>query len=249
MKKEVYRTVFKKEILCEFVEPAKESSRVIILCSGMPGYPAKRELLERLSKRGYWVFLPRYRGTWESKGSFLKYSPEKDIKDVVDSVHHEITELWNKKKFRIENPKIFVLGWSFGGPAVILNSSDKRVKKVLAISPVIDWRIDSKIEPMDKELEYMKTGFHGSYRCRDSDWKRLAEGKMYNPIDEIDRVDAKKIWIMQALDDESVNPGPSKVFARKTGCKITLFKKGGHSISYKVLKKRRFLRKIDRWFD
>ncbi|MEK7212119.1 MAG: hypothetical protein AAB686_00385, partial [Patescibacteria group bacterium] len=81
-----YRTRFKKEIVAEFLPPLgrkPKKNRVIILCGGHPGTPSKPQIVEFWAKKGYWVFNPRYRGSWESSGTFLKYSPEKDILDVI----------------------------------------------------------------------------------------------------------------------------------------------------------------------
>jgi dipeptidyl aminopeptidase/acylaminoacyl peptidase len=81
-----FRTRFKKEIVAEFLPPARPRKRqkVIILCDGMPGMPRKQALMEFLAAKGYWVFYPRYRGSWESGGKFLQKSPERDILDVID---------------------------------------------------------------------------------------------------------------------------------------------------------------------
>ncbi|NBD74198.1 hypothetical protein GVX82_04125, partial [Patescibacteria group bacterium] len=66
------RTRFAKDIVCEFLPPTKHSSKVAIVAAGAPTYPGKRtEFAHFLAEQGYWVFVPRYRGTWESSGAFL----------------------------------------------------------------------------------------------------------------------------------------------------------------------------------
>jgi len=57
------RARIKNKIISEFVPPSKKSNKVIILCGGMPGYPAKKELMFFLAEKGFWVFSPRYRGS------------------------------------------------------------------------------------------------------------------------------------------------------------------------------------------
>src|ERR1051325_8928015 len=88
------RTRIKKEIVCEFVPPVRPTRRVIILCGGMPGYPGNRGLFSFLSKKGFWVFAPRYRGSWESGGEFLRISPHKDIQDVIEAIPKGFKDLW-----------------------------------------------------------------------------------------------------------------------------------------------------------
>ena len=65
------RTRFAKDIVTEFFPPARKTKRqkVVIICGGMPGMPGSSYLLEFFSKKGFWVFNPRYRGTWESGGA------------------------------------------------------------------------------------------------------------------------------------------------------------------------------------
>src|SRR5579872_2881127 len=122
----MFRTRFKKQILTEFTPPARvgKKQRVIVLCDGMPSIPRKQPLAEWLAAKGYWVFYPRYRGSWESGGEFLAKSPEEDIRDVIDALPHGFKDLWTGNIYKIQPDKLFVIGASFGGPAAILLSRD-----------------------------------------------------------------------------------------------------------------------------
>lgn len=107
----ILRTRFAKDIVCEYVRPASRSNRVIILCSGMPSYPGRREaLMEFLSSKGYWVFVPRYRGTWESEGEFMRKSPHVDVLDVIKELSTGFTDLWSGKLIKIPRPQINLIG-------------------------------------------------------------------------------------------------------------------------------------------
>ncbi|HLC99350.1 MAG TPA: prolyl oligopeptidase family serine peptidase [Patescibacteria group bacterium] len=240
----VLRTRIKREIVAEFILPVGRSNKVIILCGGMPGYPAKKELMFFLADKGYWVFLPRYRGTWESDGSFLKKSPHEDVIDVIDSLSSGFTDLWNNKRHKIKNPKIHLIGSSFGGPAVILASKDKRVKKAVAFSPVIDWRVETKLEPLDWMGKFTKSAFGNGYRFKQKDWDKLKSGKFYNPITEIKTLNKNKLYIIHAKDDEVVYANDSVKFAKELGCKITLLQKGGH-LSTSMLLKAAFWKRVE----
>ena len=82
----MYRTRFKKDIVAEFLPPSRKlkKQKVIIICDGMPSIPSKQLLMKFLSKKGYWVIFPRYRGAWESDGEFLDKSPHEYIIDIID---------------------------------------------------------------------------------------------------------------------------------------------------------------------
>jgi len=144
----MFRTRFKREILAEFLPPARpgKKEKVIILCDGMPSMPRKQALAAFLSRKGYWVFYPRYRGAWESDGQFLEKSPHEDIRDVIDELPKGIREVTFGQRFALSPEAVFVIGGSFGGAAAILASLDPRVKKAIANCPVVDWAILAKSE-------------------------------------------------------------------------------------------------------
>lgn len=242
------RTRIKGKIIAEFVSPIKKSDRVIILCGGMPSYPAKKDLMFFLAEKGYWVFSPRYRGSWESDGWFLERSPHLDIIDVIDMLSSGFVDLWNNKKYRIENPKIYLIGSSFGGPAVILASEDRRVKKAVAFSPVTDWKAETKLEPIDRLGKFTRDAFGNGYRFKQKNWDKLKSGTFYNPMAEIKKLNKNKIYIIHTKDDEVVYADTSVEFAKKLGCKITLLKKGGH-LSTSNLMKAEFWNRINKFLS
>lgn len=225
-----FRTRIKKDIVCEFLLPAKKiSKKVIILCGGMPSFPgAKLEFMQFLSKKGYWVFAPRYRGSWESGGEFLKISPDRDVAEVCDVLSSGFKDLWSKKIYKISNPEIYVIGSSFGGAASILSLKDKRVKKAVAISPVVDWRKESKSEPMDFLYEFVKNAFGRGYNLNKKNWDKLKSGDFFNPISKIKLLDPKKLLIIYTKDDKVVNFRPTKMFSKNLGCETIFLKRGGH---------------------
>jgi len=232
----ILRTRFKKEIVCEFLPPARKSNRVIILTSGIPSVPAKKEVMEFLSKKGYWVFFPRYRGTWESDGRFLKISPHKDIIDIIDQLPKGFPNLWNNERFKIQSGKIYIIGSSFGGAAALLASRDARIAKVFLFSPVIDWQALSKVEPLDWLYDFMKTAFGNGYRLNRASWNKLKSGRFYNPIRHTNEIDGRKVFIIHAKDDKITPWRPARKFARLTGSKIIFLNKGGHMGGSNILR-------------
>ncbi|MEK7169732.1 MAG: prolyl oligopeptidase family serine peptidase, partial [Patescibacteria group bacterium] len=254
---EILRTRFKKDIVCEFLPPAsaktlrrsklaRPSDKVIIFCKGMPGLPRFPQVLEFWAKKGYWVFLPRYRGTMESNGEFLKKSPHLDILDVIDELPKGFVDLWSGKSYKLsaKSYKLFIFGGSFGGPAAILCSRDPRVTKAVAFAPVIDWEAPSKEEPMDKLGAFIQKGFGNCYRFSKKNWNRLSHNEFYSPITLLSSpqfreglgrggvpekpFDGKKLLIFHAINDRSVPYSCTKKFAAKTGAKLITLGTGGH---------------------
>ncbi len=236
------RTRFKKEIVAEFLPPARYNSkkpqRVIIFCSGAPGVPRHREMLRFWSRKGFWFFYPRYRGTWESNGSFLKLSLERDILDIIDQLPRgfEYLTVRGKKRMKVKPAAIYLIAGSFGGPAGILASRDPRVSKVICVSPVVEWRAPSKAEPMDFFQKFLQFGFGNGYRFNRRDFRKLKSGRFYNPLPRSREIDGKKLLIYHAKDDESVRWNEVVKFAKLTGAKLILRKRGGHLSSSILMK-------------
>jgi alpha-beta hydrolase superfamily lysophospholipase len=226
--KYLLRTRFAKNIVAEFLPPAKKSNKVIILCQGMPSVPEKEELVRFLSNKGFWVIFPRYRGTWESNGSFLEKSPHQDILDIIAELPKGITNLWDGKKYKIAPKQIYLLGSSFGGPAAILASRNKKVNKAVVLSPVTDWQSQEKTEDLDQLEKFTRLAFDQAFRYSLKDWQKLKTGKFYNPMAEIDNINAGKILIIHAKDDKTVDYRTSQKFSRLTNAKLILLPKGGH---------------------
>jgi hypothetical protein len=108
---QMFRTRFNGGIVAEFLPPARagKEHRVIVLCDGMPSIPRKQPLAEFLSRKGYWVFYPRYRGAWESEGIFLERSPHEDILDVIGDLPKGVADLAFGQKFSVSPGKVFVI--------------------------------------------------------------------------------------------------------------------------------------------
>lgn len=244
------RTRFARDIVTEFLPPAQTGKRraqaggkerVIVLCDGMPSIPRKQGLAEFLAEKGYWVFYPRYRGAWESGGKFLEWSPHLDILEVIDGLRREIRELAFGQRFLVRPDEIFVIGGSFGGAAAILCSLDERVRKVLANCPVVDWGILRKAEKTETSnpnyAAYIRAAFGSAYRLTDRNWRKLYTGKFYNPAHHVEEIDAAKVMIFHAMDDPNVPYRSVVNFARQTGVKLRLLRRGGHLNTDMVVRK------------
>jgi pimeloyl-ACP methyl ester carboxylesterase len=249
----MFRTRFKDEIVAEFLPPARtqKEQRVIILCDGMPSVPRKQPLCEFLSRKGNWVFYPRYRGAWESAGVFLKRSPHQDILDVIDELPKGWKESALGQNFSVRPDNIFVIGGSFGGAAAILCSLDPRVTRVIANCPVVDWSILNKSEKCETSkpsyAAYIREAFGNGYRLSDKNWKKLQGGRFYNPMYRVREINPLKIMMFHAKDDPSVPWRSVERFARRTGAKLKLLARGGHLQTEVTVRK--YWPQISRFFE
>lgn len=217
-----------KGVVAEFLPPQTKKARgVIIFCPGAPSMPGKYPLMEFCAKKGYWFFALRYRGTWESEGEFLKESPHLDVAQCMDGLK-SFRSAWSGEEFVIKNVPIYLIGNSFGGPAVLLNSKDKRVTKVVAICSVADWRAKSD-EGCDVFIKELQRGFPGAYRGKVSSLRNMFAGKLYNPLTMTDSIDGTKCILLHNTGDRICRVAPIKKLHAKIGGKLKLYKRKDHS--------------------
>ena len=244
----ISRTRFKKEIVTEFIKPKNSRSRkVLILCQGMPSVPKKNSVMEFFAEKGYWVFFPHYRGTWESDGQFLQKSPHKDVLDILDGLEKGFTDFWTDKTYTLQPKEVVLVGSSFGGAAVLLASIDKRVDRVLALSPVCDWREDSKVEPLPWLRDFMKKAFGNAYRFTDKDWSKLSSGTFFNPMSEVKKMVGGKITIVHGKRDTLTFSSTSKTFCAATGATYIEIATNEHFSTSKLLEED-FFKKVSSLF-
>jgi alpha-beta hydrolase superfamily lysophospholipase len=226
----ILRTRFKKDIVAEFLPPLVKvkKQRVVIFAGGMPGYPDKADFIESFARKGFWVFVPRYRGSWESDGVFLKHSPHFDILDIIEELPKGFVSAFDGKKFKVTPDQIFLIGSSFGGPAAILASQSPQVTKAILLSPVVDWRYPSKAEPLGFLAKFVTEAFGNGYRIDQNGWRKLAKGNFYNPASIVSDIDGAKLLILHSLDDEIVDYRSVTKFSRDTGAQIKIYKSFGH---------------------
>ena len=151
------------------------SKGTIMLLDGLPSNPLNKEkLMENLAKKNYDVFFPRYEGTWESKGEFLKRSPSEIIIEFISILKRGI-KIKNKE---YKAKKIFILGSSFGGGIGLdIASQQDLIDKICVTSPVISFRKVKGIETLEN---FLKNAHKDHYHFNPKNWKKLIKDKILN---------------------------------------------------------------------
>lgn len=198
------------EIVAEFWGPKNPSRRAVILLDGCPSLPQKRKLATFLTRKGFWVFHPRYRGSWESRGRFLSHSPHEDALLVADAIQRPFQNISDGTRFILDIEDVSVVGTSFGGASAILASVDPRIDRAIAVAPVVDWRkTDKEGESIETFVRILEEGFPGAYRLAPGATAKLRSGKFYAPLVEKARLSAKKLFVIHDPGDCVVPFGPT----------------------------------------
>lgn len=229
----IHRTRIGKDIVAEFAMPLSakhiKAGNVAIIARGAPSMPGKSSLIDFLVRKGFYVIVPRYRGSWESGGRFLAKEPTDDIREVIDALKKPLMSFYEGKTYTFpKKPSIHLFVASFGGPAGLLLSNDKRVSKVIAFSPVCDWRVRSEAEPLEHMDRFVKLAYGEGYRLAPGAWKKLAKGDFYNPMTSLKKVDGEKTLIFHARNDDVVPFSSVFDFSYTTGATLKATTKGGH---------------------
>jgi esterase/lipase len=228
----IYRSNY-KNIIFEFTIPLKKQKGVILLLNGMPSVPKQNKLMESLSKSGYVAIFPRYAGTWESSGLFLAKSPVDDIRQLCSELNSKklLIENYAHKKIKILTSNIIIIGTSFGGTVALHLADDPLVKKVIALSPVIDWKYyaGAKTHEINHQLKnFIREGFGQAYRFKDQGWERLAEGKLLAQIKNMPKKMSSKITIVFDKADTVTIPQPIMDYAENENISLKKINGLGH---------------------
>jgi len=194
----IYRAKI-NNIIFEFTEPQESTKGIIVLCDGLPSVPIRKELMIELANKKFVVVFPRYQGTWESDGEFLKDSPVNDIDEVVKYLGtRTIIELYANKNIEIPDLPIHILGSSFGGSVALALIDNKEISKIVALSPIVDFakhNNEGAEEDLTRLGQFIKRAFGYGYRFKDEQWQKMLKGQIFNPPQSISQQNADRILI------------------------------------------------------
>lgn len=208
-------------IISEYIH-VPDSNKAIVLLDGLPSVPYAKDLMQDLANLGYSVFYPRYKGTWESDGEFLKRNPALDIDELIENLVGGI-ELQSES---IIFNEINIIASSFGGSVALCLKDHSQLNKIIALSPVYDY---PSIESLNTLSSYIRNVFTAAYRYSDVNWQKLLDGELINPSANLSKYDfTKKITVFAGTDDHQVELLPLVQFCKGNSISVIEIRDVGH---------------------
>jgi len=208
------------EMVLEYMNPT--ASRAIIILDGIPSVPRGERLMNIFASQGYCSFFPRYAGTWESEGEFLAKNPVIEIESLIKKIISGIT--LGESVFFSKN--IAVLGSSFGGAIALSLFQLPEIKKVIALSPVIDFKKVTGIETLSP---FLKNFYPGAYRYSVCNWKKLINGELISPKKNLERIrNPERYLILGGAKDEEINKDELIQIDKKFNIPVRTYDNLGH---------------------
>lgn len=249
----IYKTFIGKTG-CDIALPTKNNKKkLIIICPGLPSDSSNYGLMDLISNEGFSCLYLRYSGTWGSYGNFLKDSPVKDVKNIIRFLlkNKYFVDSSNNQKTKFVFNEIILLGTSFGGSiCLVAGAKSKFIKKIIALSPIIDYRDHARNQIYNEEDigtlgNYLKRAYGVAYNFSETSWRKFIAGKLdINPIDYTKQLGKKKIILLSGVKDKSLSFDRVKNFFNEIPSKKKkhyIFKNIGHlslkKLNPKILKK------------
>jgi len=163
-------------IICSWITKA---DICVILAPGIPQYLTKyHPFVQTMIKLGVNLFIPSYKGTWESPGKFSIKESVKSIENTINFVRQcSGQELYNKENIKWQQKKIILIGFSFGALPALL--SKETVDKTILIHPFVNSKIHKKYngEDLNKTFSFVKKAYLMAYR--------LSPSKVINELNKL----------------------------------------------------------------
>ncbi|MDK2907586.1 MAG: hypothetical protein PWQ87_44 [Candidatus Woesearchaeota archaeon] len=204
----------------------KDKSDAVILLDGFPSSNKNDETMYFFYEKGFNVFFPRFKGSFQSEGKFLKTNPVHDLLFFIKELKKgEATNLWDMSKVNFEIEKINVVGESFSGAiACGLAACSEDISKIILASPVLDYKkhnINGDEQDLDALTSFVKRAYKHLYRFNfNSLQKEINKFKEISP-DFYLRLLNKPILLFHDPKDRTVSIKHSKtLFWNKKNCRI-----------------------------
>ncbi|HEY1037601.1 MAG TPA: hypothetical protein VGE62_03380 [Candidatus Paceibacterota bacterium] len=202
------------------LSPVGQGKKAAIFLLGLPGSPKRYAVFEDFKNDGFDIFLPRYEGTWESKGIFLENSPVQAI-DELSSLIHSGLDLGGAT---YAADSIYVMGASFGGGVALSIQDHDFIKGVCALSPVVSFAEVVGIETLGK---YLGAAEADHYRFNSDRWGKLISDNLYCPS-KLTYLDSTKILILAGEDDDQILAKSVSRYAIDRNIQHEIFASTGH---------------------
>jgi len=194
----------------EFALQNRTADAVIIL----PDFPSRNKydnLIKLFYDRGYHVFVPRYKGSYQSNGKFLSKNIVDELIDFIDDLEKgQLKSLWDLKKRDFKVNRKLLVGYSFSAPIALgLAAKTQKFSHIILMSPIWDFST-YKPEDDEKDLkklsEFVQRAYKNCYRYTFKDiMKKLKKFKELSPEFYLPILLKKPILVMHDPNDKVVS--------------------------------------------
>ncbi|MCU0642390.1 MAG: hypothetical protein MUF61_02325 [archaeon] len=185
MKKPI-STAYFGSIFFDYILQDRMADAVFIL----PNYPSHNsysKLAKLFYGRGYHVFVPRYRGTYQSNGKFLGKNVVDDMLAFMKNFEKGVIKNnWDGKKYTFKmNKRILLAGGFSGAIACGMAAKSNMFSHLILASPI--WDFDShnsegKEQDLSEMTEFVRKAYQNCYRFGFRNIKKvLAKYKEIHP--------------------------------------------------------------------
>lgn len=244
--------------------PAYKTNKAVIHAKGGPSFgDAGDSIVWSIAKKHNRIlFVPDYIGYCRSDGIFNFKNCIKTLYEAEDFLSGKLTATvtTTKEKISLNCDDIVLIGSSWGGAiAPFLEKYRKSSIKYIALAkPVTDWKTQGKTQyPEEKVSETsrsIQSGWSNIYRgFGQSEWPNIFNGQLteYNPIDNLNLLQDKVVFITHGLLDDGIYWEKSLKFyekLKKVNSKVYFktYKNEGHSSKMNALGLKFMLNKIEK---
>lgn len=210
----------------------EEPKPAIIYLSGFPSNGSYDDKINLLYEKGYNVFVPLYRGSFQSNGSFLERNPVRDLEEFYDYISKgKAIELYNEKEINFKNTCTYLYGSSYGGSMALGLAAVRSIDKIVLSGPVWSWDSHSeKEEDLQQLIGFVKRAFKHLYRLDTEDLQgRLREFEELKPAFYKDKINAE-LLVFHDTEDKVVNYKHTEKHARDLKSKVVKHNYGHNSV-------------------
>lgn len=201
--------------------------RFVLLLFGFPPGDIRSKHhaeMQRITRQGWSILVMDYPGVRDSDGEFSPANALAATRKALAFLRKgKATDAWTRQPLAWECDDIAVCGVSFGGAVALTLAAGSDVRRVLAVSPVVDW--NEELGESDAQIKRILGSAlpHTVRLSKDwSDWSAV------QPADHLRALAAKDVFIVSAKDDDVVPAAQGAWLADKTGAHLTLLAEGGH---------------------
>jgi esterase/lipase len=179
-----------------YIPSGAGTDAAVLMLHGFPGVLKNEDIAADLCRRGLTVFMPFYGGCWGSPGRF-------SLKGAFDDARTALRLLSRYR--RVDERRIGILGYSFGGWTALRMASETPVAAVAALAPAVPYGDGAS------EARYLRRNAKVVNIASLNDlWKEYeAESRRERPDVYLPRIWPTPLLIVQGLKDRLVRPESS----------------------------------------